>query len=468
MQSLQTSEQTFSLPTLQPLRTNSTIGELSLTSTLLPFDALGKDASHIFMQNPMLSGILLMDREQLMGMISRRRFLEQMSRPYSLELFLERPLSALYPFIDTHPLTLPSSTPVVEATQYALQRETDLLHEPLLVQRALDEDESQTSKYQVLDMHQLLIAYSEIHRLTTQLLKEKTQAHLVQTEKMASLGRMIAGVSHEIKNPVNCVSGNLEFLEKYVNDLFSLLAAYRETQASSIPKLKNLEKKIDLAFLLQDLPSLIESMSLASERLVDIVSSLRNFSRMDHEKKQQVDLHRYLDGTLMILDSRIKLGISIEKQYGDIPLLECYPGQVSQVFINLISNSIDALLEKEVSRTIDSSGTSAHSNARFASSEISLSEEWEEWQPLICISTHHQLTQTGEEIVVRIWDNGDGISDDIKEQIFDPFFTTKSVDHGTGLGLSISYQIITEKHGGWIRVESSQETGTLFEIGLPC
>lgn len=451
-------KQAFSLPIIKQLRTNSTIGELSLSQVVLPIDALGKDAAKIFSNDPTLPGILLTNGEmhktitpQFQGMMSRQRFLEQMSRPYSLELFLERPLHVMYSFIGTSPLILDHATPIVDATKSALQRQTEHLYEPIVLQAAGDD-------YHLLDIHQLLIAHSEIHRLTLQLLHEKTQAHLVQSEKMSSLGRMVAGVSHEIKNPVNCVSGNLEFLKRYVDDLFQLVSMYQQSDIPDDPAIQSFEEKIDLEFLSQDLPQLIQSMEMASERLVDIVSSLRNFSRMDHEKKQRVDIHRYIDGTLLILDNRIKLGISVQKEYGEVPHVSCYPGQMSQVFINIISNGIDALLEKESALKLNQPKSHTIEN---------------QWQPTIRISTHYdenpdQQKHDSGEVVIRIWDNGDGIPDHVKDKIFDPFFTTKSVDSGTGLGLSITHQIVTEKHGGQISVTSNAEEGTLFEIRLPC
>lgn len=450
------------LPATTPLRTNSVIGELSLTHVSLPLNAPGKQAAKAFADNPALPGILLTTTEfspvpQFKGMISRQRFLEQMSRPYSLELFLDRSLQAMYSFIGVPPLVLDSSTPIIDATNEALQRPTAVLYEPIVVH-------GDANDYYLLDIHQLLVAHSEIHRLTVQLLHEKTQAHLVQTEKMSTLGRMIAGVSHEIKNPVNCINGNVGFLNQYVDDLFALIAVYQQADVVDDSDIQAVTEKIDLDFLLQDLPRLIESMSMASEHLVDIVSSLRNFSRMDHEKKQCVDLHRYIDGTLLILDNRIKLGILVHKDYGNIPPISCYPGQMSQVFINLISNGIDALLEKESALKLHKSDGSQTGHT---------SEHEQAWHPTIRISTcyhesHDQTNQGSGAVIIRIWDNGDGIPEHLREKIFDPFFTTKSVDHGTGLGLSISHQIVTEKHGGNISVRSSKNEGTLFEIMLPC
>ncbi|MEB3209736.1 MAG: ATP-binding protein [Leptolyngbyaceae bacterium] len=447
MLSVHKTQPTTSEPHPLSLTTHSTIGHLALADQHLDAQALGKDAMQMFSNNPGLPGLLLTDGEKMIGMISRQKLLEQMSRPYSLELFLERPMYALYPFVRTQFLTLHHTVKVADAVLQALQRPQELLYEPIVV-------DCDTDTYKLLDIHQLLIAQADVHRLTTQLLNKKTQDHLAQTEKMSSLGRMIAGVSHEIKNPVNCVSGNLEFLKKYIEDLFVLISTYRNKETIPTEDIEAIEKKVDLEFLLDDLPKLIESMALASERMVEIVSSLRNFSRMDHEKTQAVDIHRYLDGTLLILDSRIKAGIHVEKNYGNLPLVTCYPGQISQVFINIISNSIDALTEKQ--------------SARELRGETESERRTHKWTPTIQISTDYQCSENSKEIRIQLRDNGDGIPDEVRSRIFEPFFTTKSADDGTGLGLFISHQIITEKHHGRIHVESSPETGTLFEITLPC
>lgn len=376
------------------LSTNSTIGDLELTDQSLDSKALGKDAMQVFSGDSTLPGLLLIDGEKMVGMISRQKFLEQMSRPYGLELFLERPMYALYPFVSTYFLTLHHSTKISDATLSALQRPSGLLYEPIVV--ACDED-----GHKLLDIHSLLIAQADIHRLTTQLLNQKTQDHLAQTEKMSSLGRMIAGVSHEIKNPVNCVNGNIGFLKKYVEDLFVLLEAYQNKNSTEEIDLEAIEEEIDLDFLRYDMPKIIDSMSLASERMVEIVSSLRNFSRMDHEKTQQVDIHRYLDGTLLILDNQIKSGINIEKKYGKLPLVTCYPGQISQVFINILSNSIDALTEKQAA--LDISRTNGVNSS-------------DEWTPTIRITTQHQQSNHSEAIQIKLQDNADGIPDDVRHQ----------------------------------------------------
>lgn len=526
---------TVACPTLTNLSVESTVGDLLLHHISLPLTAMGKEVMALFTEDPVLPGIILLENDKFVGMISRQRFLTQMSRPYSLELFLERPLHILYPFIRNAPLVLSSDVPIVEAAQRSLQRPTHLLYEPIVV-------ETSDQQRSILDIHQLLIAQAEIHRLTTQMLHEKTQAHLTQSEKMSSLGRMIAGVSHEIKNPVNCISGNFEFLNRYIHDLLSLLKTYREFyQATSAigledlsqhrpnvssdptstevspaasssfqvahsdftfiladdvdgveaieaaqPKqssdlqsqreaIAQLEENIELDFLLTDLPKLMQSVSLAAERMVEIVSSLRNFSRMDQEQPQLIDIHKYLDGTLLILNNRLKVGIDLIRDYEDVPLIQCYPGQISQVFMNLISNSVDALLDKQKqhkSRPIHfhssmSVGAAPDGLAPMLNPLLESPSHDDFWQPCIRISTHYLQHSDQDYLQIKIWDNGDGMPQDVRERVFDAFFTTKSIDQGTGLGLAISHQIVTQKHGGHINVTSSPEEGTEFEILLP-
>lgn len=488
-------------PKLADLTVDSTVGDLLLHQASLSISALGKELMHLFTDDPVLPGVLLINDDDFVGMISRQRFLAQMSRPYSLELFLERPLQILHPFIQSEPLIVLAEMPIVEAAQHSLHRPTHLLYEPLVVKR-------ESGHYSILDIHQLLIAQAEIHRLTTTLLHERTQAHLAQSEKMSSLGRMIAGVSHEIKNPVNCISGNFEFLNQYITDLTTLVKAYRRFygqlpidgvlqeprspeaqdftsnsvhvesgqrsaaqhhnyQQHAREAIAQLEEEIDLDFLLTDLPKLMQSVNLAAERMVEIVSSLRNFSRMDQERPQLIDIHKYIDGTLLILNNRLKSGIELIKDYEDVPLIQCFPGQISQVFMNLISNGVDALLEKQENQkrlhvepqpivTADTISTLEHGTGRLPL-----------WQPQIRITTHFLKGEDQDFLQIKIWDNGEGIPPQLQDRVFDAFFTTKSTDQGNGLGLAISYQIVTQKHGGHIHLMSSPDRGTEFEILLP-
>ena len=431
------------------LSLTATIGKLNLFSIQLSPHALGKEAKKIFAAQPLLPGILLIENQQLVGMISRQQFFTRMSQPYSLELFLKRPIQAVHELINVEPLILSADMFITVAAERSLQRPTDCLYEPIVVQHS-------SSDYALLDVHQLLLAQSEIHRLTTISLQEKTQEYLYQTEKMSLLGQTIAGVSHEIKNPVNCITGNLDFLKEYVQQLVQLLALYKTEFPRSTGLIHAFEQKIELDFLLDDFPQMLESLDLASTRLVNLIASIRNFSRIDQEEQEPIDLHKYLDGTLLILNSQIKQGIYVNKRYGAIPAGVCYPGQISQVFMNILSNAIDTLFEKQ--QRLLAQG------AKPMALSASSNHNQPDWHPQIDVSTY--VTADQKYLEIAIADNGDGIPESIQEKIFEPFFTTKGIDQGTGLGLAISHQII-ENHHGTIKVDSTVGEGTRFEIQLP-
>ena len=271
---------------------------------------------------------------------------------------------------------------------------------------------------------------------------QRAQAQLVQSEKMSSLGQLVAGVAHEINNPVNFISGNLSHAKQYIEDLIRLLQLYQRHELNPAPIVQAEAEAIDLDFLLEDLPKLFNSMSFGVDRIQRIVRSLRNFSRMDEAEKKAVDLHDGLDSTLIILQSRLKASpnrceIKISKHYGQLPDIECYASQLNQVFMNLISNAIEAIEERLTLLPTLS--------------------------PRICIFT--ELIDT--QVQIRITDNGAGIPPRVLSRLFDPFFTTKPIGKGTGMGLSISYQIVTEKHGGSLECRSTVGEGTEFTIKIP-
>ncbi|MDB9311834.1 PAS domain S-box protein [Spirulina sp. CS-785/01] len=276
----------------------------------------------------------------------------------------------------------------------------------------------------------------------------RTQAQLVQTEKMSSLGQLVAGVAHEINNPVNFIYGNLSHADDYLQDLLGLIDLYQQHYTSPVPEIAQEIEDIDLEFLLEDLPKLFSSMKVGADRIKAIVASLRTFSRMDEAEMKWVDIHEGLESTLMILQNRIKAkpehpAIEIVKKYGDLQQVECYAGQLNQVFMNIIGNAIDALEERDRERDY---------------------QEIVENPSIISIRTAVIEDNT---VQISIGDNGQGIPDKIKQRLFDPFFTTKSIGKGTGLGLSISYQIVTEKHGGTIECQSTIGEGTEFLITIP-
>ncbi|MEH2055193.1 MAG: GAF domain-containing protein [Nostoc sp.] len=288
----------------------------------------------------------------------------------------------------------------------------------------------------------------------TQALEElkQTQSRLIQGEKMAALGQLLAGVAHEINNPITFIFGNLVHLDEYTQQLLNVVKHYRQN-SSLLPTLQEKIENVDLEFIIEDLPKTLESMKVGTQRIRQIVLSLRNFSRTDEAELKLVDIHEGLDSTLLILGHRLKNNnerppIEIIKQYSTLPLLECYPAQLNQVFMNLLSNSIDALEEK------------------FNFIQDKYLESAEKC-PRIPLTIWITTQVVNNQFVIRIGDNGLGITEEVRSHIFDPFFTTKAPGKGTGLGLSISYQIIVEKHHGQIKCSSTPVEGTEFLIKIP-
>ena len=276
---------------------------------------------------------------------------------------------------------------------------------------------------------------------------QQTQAHLLQTEKMSSLGLLVAGVAHEINNPVTFISGNLIHLHEYTQNLIEMLNVYQQVYPEPNLEIQRQAKLADLEFIVEDLPKLFSSLTLGAERISEIVLSLRNFSRLDQAEVKPVDIREGLDSTLLILQHRLKAnslhsGVKIVRQYGELPLVECFAGQLNQVFMNLLANALDALE--------DLCGQSATSGAN-------------KHHPLITIKT--QMI-ADDWVQISIKDNGVGMAKELQARLFDPFFTTKPVGQGTGLGLSISYQIV-EKHGGKLECLSQPGEGAEFVIEIP-
>ncbi|HEY9297461.1 MAG TPA: ATP-binding protein, partial [Phormidium sp.] len=399
------------LPGMEKLSLDSTLKELSLYDFSIESNQPGKEVARNLEANPLLPGIILTEKGQFFGMISRRRFLEFMSRPYGLELFLKRPIKSLYSLSPTESLVFSCDTLIVEAAKCCLQRSPELIQEPIVV-------EIEPKIYRLLDIHQLLVAQSQIHELATRLINQQNKSQMLQTEKMASLGQMVAGVAHEILNPVNFIAGNLEYIANYSQDLINLIATY-ETEINHVPEsITALREEIEIDFLKDDIKQIVNSMRLGTERLVKIVNSLRNFSHIGDGEQKPIDIHECLESTLLILQNRIKYNIELVKNYGKLPPVSCYSGQLSQVFVNIISNAADALMEK-----------------------VSIAPKT--WQAQITISTEIVEVDSVLWAAVRIADNGSGIPLEIQGRIFETFFTTKPVGKGTGLGLAISHQIIT-------------------------
>jgi signal transduction histidine kinase len=298
---------------------------------------------------------------------------------------------------------------------------------------------------------------------------QKTQLKLIQTEKMSSLGQLVSGIAHEINNPVNFIYGNLTYAEEYAKQMLDLLELYRKYYPNSVEEIQNKIEEIDLAFIKVDLLKLLGSMQSGADRIRDLVISLRNFSRLDESELKLVDIHEGLDNTLLILQNQMIIkgthqGIQVVKKYGKIPKIECYPGQLNQVFMNIISNGIDAIQQSIIKQKETQNFAELSPEQTMINSEINLSKH-QSYLPTIWITTED--IDSENEVIIRVADNGLGMSEEAKKQLFNPFFTTKPVGKGTGLGLSISYQIIVEKHGGKIDCNSEPGKGTEFIISIP-
>ena len=271
-----------------------------------------------------------------------------------------------------------------------------------------------------------------------------TQTQLIQAEKMSSLGQLVAGVAHEINNPVNFIHGNLRHIEDYAVSLTDFLKIYEMYCPNPNAEIQQQAEDMDIAFIKTDLGKILASMKMGTERIREIVLSLRNFSRMDEAESKYVDIHEGIESTLLILQHRLKANsqrpeIVIIRDFGNLPNIECFAGQLNQVVMNIVSNAIDAL-ESSLEKT-------------------STAQE----QPQILLRT----TASPDSVSISIIDNGTGIPLSVRKHIFEPFFTTKAVGKGTGMGMAISYQIIVEKHCGQLECNSEEGIGTEFNITLP-
>lgn len=271
----------------------------------------------------------------------------------------------------------------------------------------------------------------------------------IMENKMSTLGSLVADVAHEINNPVGFIAGNLTPAKEYIHNLLHLIDLYQQTYPKASQEIQETIKLIDLEYVREDLPKLISSMEEGTDRISNISNSLRTFSRADTEQKVLFNLHEGINNTLLILKHRLKANnirpaIQVVQDYGEFPLVECFPGQLNQVFMNLLANAIDALEE---------------SNSGLSFNEIKANPNQ--------IKIHTAVTEDNKDVSIRIQDNGVGISTDVQQKMFDHLFTTKPVGKGTGLGLSIAYQIIVQKHEGTLQVNSVLGAGSEFIITIP-
>lgn len=439
------------------LRSESTLGELPLYVFQVDIKCESIAITRIFEKYPLLPGVILLEEGKFAGMLSRLRLLEYLIRPRAIEMFLHEALEILYSYARTEILMLSEQTPIVDASRVALRRSPELLGEPIVVKM------EESSEYRLLNVQELNIAYWQIRGIETQLRFEHMQADTIQSEKMASLGRLVDGVAHEILDPVGFIWGNLNYVADYSQNLVELMAAYEKYLPELPEEIVQLRADMELDYLQQDLPRAMASIRNGADRLKKLVSSLQNFCHIDEVYPKPADLHACIDSALLLIKSRLSGEIEVVRNYGHLPPVSCYAGQLNQVFMNIFTMAIDGLLNKAV-------------NQKFAQEfrEIGLDASPVEITSKSRIEITTQLTSQPASlpaapdsrwVTIKIADNGPGMSPEKLQKLLASFSTEKRQEKETSL--VVSYWIVTAKHGGQFHVRSQPGEGTEFEILLP-
>jgi signal transduction histidine kinase len=468
MPSLNRSSPKLPLPRLfeassQALCLESILADLPLHEFQVESYHTGMDIAQIFEQHSSLPGVVLLEHGRFLGMISRQRLLEFLIRPRGSALFLPSALSVLYSYARADHLVMATSTSILTAAQLALRRLPEQQSEPIVVQIT-------PQTYRLLDIHDLNIAYWQLRGVETQVRYERAQTQMIQSEKMASLGRLVDGVAHEILDPVGFIWGNLTHLSTYTAEVMQLLAAYEQHFPEAPPEIRSLQADIELDYLRDDLPQTIASIRAGAERLKNLVTSLQNFCHIDDVYPKPADIHECLDSILLLLKSRLSGEIRIVRNYGHLPPVSCFAGQLNQVFMNILTNAVNALLNQAVRQELSS---------ELRSRKAQPIGKEDEPEPQITITTQVRSAPAGNSdsiatrwVTIQIIDNGPGLSAEKYQQVLDSFSVEKRADKETSLAMS--YQIITAKHGGKLYFHSPPDKstsldnhGAAFEIWLP-
>jgi signal transduction histidine kinase len=422
----------------------STLQELPLYNFGVEISCTGTEIAEFFEKYPLLPGAILLEQGKFIGMISRRGLLEFLIRPHAKDLFFTESLSVIYSYARTRILLLPDSTPILSAMQIAFRRSRELLAEPIIVKTAPD-------TYKLLDIQELGIASWQIRGIETQVRCERSQAQMIQNDKMASLGRLVDGVAHEILDPVGFIWGNLTYVSNYSQGLLKLIEAYNKEFPLGSTEITDIKEDIEFDFLEQDLSKALKSIRTGAERLKKLVTSLQNFCHIDKLHPKPADLHACINSILLLINSQIKGEIELVKYYGNLPPVYCFVGQLSQVLMNILSQSVDALLDEAVRNQFNPNTN--HKPKIEITTEV-ISQE----------ATNPDAPDS-RWVSIRIVDNGPGIPLELQQQIIESFSVEKRANKETSL--AISYQIITAKHGGKFNFTSQIGIGTEFEILLP-
>lgn len=452
----------------QALHLESTLQDLPLHHFDIDVNRLSAELAQTLEQHPLLPGAVLLADGKFVGMLARQRVLEFLARPHGQTLFLKEPLWVLHSYARSELLMLSGETTILVAAQQALRRSPELLNEPIVVQHE--------QIYYLLDVHELNIAHWQIRGVETQVRYERMQAQMIQTDKMANLGRLVDGVAHEILDPVSFIWGNLSHISTYSREMLELLQLYEKCLPNPPAELIEFQETIELEYMRQDLPRAIESVKVGAERLSKLATSLQNFCHIDEVYPKPADLHKLLDGILLLLKSRLTSEIQINKHYGHLPPVLCYPGQLNQVFMNILSTCLDRLLNQTVSQQFELDFKPRRYQDQPTPAIV---------KPTIEITTQVRSAAAvggyaARWVAIAIADNGSELSASAQQQLLESFSVKNRAEKETSL--AVSYQIVTAKHGGKFEVRSRNAhqpigdnptppgnhlTGIEFEISLP-
>lgn len=455
---------------------NSVLADLTLHQFQVEVDCTVCQITQVFEQYPALPGVVLRQQGKFWGMISRHQLLELLINPHLGELFASQPLVSAFRHAMTDPLILASETPILVGAQTALRRSPHQQRDPVVVIRNRNKTHSgqrssvQTD-YLLLDIHELNVAYWQIRGIETQVRYERMQTQMIQTEKMANLGRLVDGVAHEILDPVGFIWGNLVHLSSYTQQLLALLDAYEQQFPQRSAAIEALRDEIELDYLRQDLPQTLASIQTGADRLKKLALSLQNFCHIDEIHPKPTNLHECLDSIVLLLKSRLTGEIEFIRAYGSLPPITCYAGQLNQVFINILTNAVTVLLNQAVRQELTREWNlqAKEQQPLLAKPQITITTEVRDYR-----AEEGSTASSQRWVSIRIANNGESLSPEQQQQILDSFSIERRTTKETSL--AVSYQIVTAKHGGRFYLRSpltpafppqTEASGTEFEILLP-
>ena len=433
----------------------SILRDLPLYYFEVEVNTLCHQITEVFEKYPLLPGATLLENGEFLGMISRQRLLEYLIGPRAIEMFFNAPVQLLYSYARTDLLILADRTQILAAARMALRRSPQLLSEPIVVKM-------ESGDYHLLNINELNIAYWQIRGVETQLRFENLQTQLIQTEKMASLGRLVDGVAHEILDPVGFIWGNLTYVTDYTQSLIELMTAYEQAMPELPEEIEELQEEIEFDFVKQDLPRSLDSIRKGAERLKNLATSLQNFCHLDEVYPKPADLHVSIDSVVLLMKSRLSGEIQLLKKYGHLPPVPCYIGQLNQVFINILGYAIDGLINHAFNQKFDREfGETDHLTPVASTSKFLIEIQ------TAMISRDSGIPDLPEDrwVSIKIKDNGPGMSPQKLEKLYASFSNNhRRVEKESSL--AVSYGIVTAKHGGEFKVRSELGLGTEFEILL--